>query len=83
MNSEWLRGVPRTQHAERTQLVNSSGLVLDALTTILKRKHDDLLKEAQSKATYDGPSWPFQQADYNAAMRTLREIIDLTEVTHE
>lgn len=80
MRSEWLRGLPDEKaKKERKELVASARPTLDVLKEIVLTKLMDAESVQLSLADYDSPAWPYKQADRNAVVRTLRDILELLE----
>lgn len=68
---------------EFTPSVKGAREVLDTLTEILKKEHDELLKKQQSTSLFEHAGWAYEQADANGYMRALRSIIELTDLTED
>lgn len=81
--SKWFHGVAKNDKDARERFVRSHSEVLELLTDILQREHDDLLRKAQARELYDHAAWPYEQADLNGHMRALRSILEIIDLTKD
>lgn len=76
----WTTGKKKDEFAPA---IKGAREVLDTITKILRKEHDELLKKQQSTALFDHAGWPYEQADANGYMRALRSVIELTDLTED
>lgn len=77
MKTTWLKGVEVDNHDKVRDLFKSSTELRNRLVSIC----NDKISSAMTTHTnqYDGPSWPYEQADAIGYRRALEEIISLLE----
>lgn len=84
LSSKWFSGVSgKEEKDKREKFVRAHAELLDLLTSILQREHDEKLKELQSRKLYDHAAWAYEQADLAGCMRTLRELLEMTALTKD
>lgn len=78
LTTEWYKGAKtETERAARAAEILSSRETLNILKKLLEDRLAALETGHTQKDKYESPSWPYLQADYVGAKRTLMEIIEL------
>lgn len=83
MNIKWYKGLSssdRKGKIERKEIVESSGLVLQLLTSILNSDIDTLQRERDSKDNFVLPAYSETQAWYSGRIATLRRVVKLINI---
>jgi hypothetical protein len=80
LQSNWFRGIPEAEKEEVEKIIRNSTIVLDQLTKHLEAEIRSMESAQTATSEFSDPNWPYRQADRNGAVRTLRNLLKMTNI---